>query len=47
LGQYDDLEILQKKAPEILKKYSQEQAIQKLLQKGFRMNDIYTVLRRR
>ena len=47
LAEYDDLEILQKKAPEILKKYSQEQAIQKLLQKGFRMNDIYTVLRRR
>lgn len=47
LSSYDDREILQKKAPELLRKYSQEQCIQKLLQKGFRMNDIYTVFRRR
>lgn len=47
LSLYDDREILQKKAPELLRKYSQEQLIQKLLQRGFRINDIYTVLRRR
>ncbi len=47
LSSYDDREILQKKAPELLRKYSQEQLIQKLFQKGFRMNDIYTVFRRR
>jgi SOS response regulatory protein OraA/RecX len=38
---------LQKKAPELLKKYTQEQVIWKLLQKGFQMSDIYTVVRRR
>lgn len=47
LSSYDDRAILQKKAPELLRKYSQEQLIQKLLQRGFRINDIYTVLRRR
>lgn len=47
LSSYDDREILQKKAPELLRKYSQEQLIQKLFQKGFRMNDIYTVFLRR
>jgi len=40
LLEYDDQEILQKKAPELLKKYSQEQFISKLLQKGFGMSDI-------
>ena len=47
LSSYDDREILQKKAPELLRKYYQEQLIQKLFQKGFRMNDIYAVFRRR
>lgn len=40
LLEYDDREILQKKAPELLKKYTQEQVISKLLQKGFSMGDI-------
>lgn len=44
---YDDGEILVKKAPELLKKYSQEQVVTKLCQKGFNLSDIYTVLRRR
>jgi len=44
---YDDGEILAKKAPELLKKYSQEQVVTKLCQKGFNLSDIYTVLRRR
>jgi len=47
LMDYDDLVILQKKAPELLKKYSQEQVLWKLSQKGFQISDIYTVLRRR
>jgi hypothetical protein len=44
---YDDREILQKKAPELLRKYSQEQVVWKLSQKGFQISDIYAVLRRR
>lgn len=44
---YDDREILQKKAPELLRKYSQEQVVWKLSQKGFQISDIYTILRRR
>lgn len=47
LSDYDDTSILQKKAPELLKKYSQEQVTAKLCQKGFSFSDIYTVLRRR
>lgn len=47
LADYDDREILNKKAPELLRKYSQEQVLWKLSQKGFQMNDIYAVLRRR
>jgi len=47
LHDYDDPEILQKKAPELLYKYSQEQVLSKLSQKGFQISDIYTILRRR
>ena len=47
LADYDDVVILQKKAPELLKKYSQEQVLGKLSQKGFQISDIYTVLLRR
>lgn len=47
LAEYHDLDILQKKAPELLRKYSQEQVMSKLSQKGFKISDIYTVLRRR
>ena len=47
LTDYDDRSILQKKAPELLCKYSQEQVLGKLSQKGFQISDIYTVLRRR
>jgi SOS response regulatory protein OraA/RecX len=47
LLEYDDRQILQKKAPELLKKYSQEQAVSRLAQKGFTFSDIYTVFRRR
>jgi hypothetical protein len=47
LQEYDDGEILEKKAPELLKKYTQEQVVTKLCQKGFSLSDIYTVLRRR
>lgn len=47
LADYDDRTILQKKAPELLRKYSQEQVLGKLSQKGFQISDIYTVLRRR
>lgn len=47
LSGYDDVSILQKKAPELLDKYSQEQVLGKLSQKGFQISDIYTVLRRR
>jgi SOS response regulatory protein OraA/RecX len=47
LEEYDDTEILTKKAPELLKKYTQEQVVTKLCQKGFNLSDIYTVLRRR
>jgi SOS response regulatory protein OraA/RecX len=47
LADYNDVVILQKKAPELLKKYSQEQVLGKLSQKGFQISDIYTVLRRR
>ena len=47
LSDYDDSDILNKKAPELLKKYTQEQVVAKLSQKGFNPSDIYTVLRRR
>lgn len=47
LQEYDDGEILEKKAPELLKKYTQEQVVTKLCQKGFSLSDIYAVLRRR
>jgi hypothetical protein len=47
LQEYDDREILQKKAPELLGKYTQEQAVSRLAQKGFALADIYTVFRRR
>jgi len=47
LSDYDDMEILTKKAPELLKKYTQEQVVRKLCQKGFSLSDVYTVLRRR
>jgi SOS response regulatory protein OraA/RecX len=47
LSDYNDLSILQKKAPELLGKYTQEQVVAKLCQKGFNFSDIYTVLRRR
>ena len=47
LQEYDDILILDTKAPELLKKYSQEQVVTKLCQKGFGLSDIYTVLRRR
>lgn len=47
LADYDDVIILQKKAPELLRKYSQEQVLGKLSQKGFQMRDIYAALRRR
>ncbi len=47
LVDYDDCGIISKKAPELLKKYSQEQTVTKLCQKGFNLSDIYTVLRRR
>lgn len=47
LTDYDDAIILQKKAPELLWKYSQEQVLGKLSQKGFQMRDIYAALRRR
>ena len=47
LIEYDDREILIKKAPELLKKYTQEQIVTKLCQKGFNLSEIYTVLRRR
>ena len=41
LADYDDGEILQTKTPELLKKYSQEQVVSKLSQKGFAISDIY------
>ena len=47
LEDYDDREILVKKTPELLKKYTQEQVVTKLCQKGFSLSDVYTVLRRR
>lgn len=47
LEEYSDIEMIQKKAPELLKKYTQEQVVSKLCQKGFRLSDIYTILRRR
>lgn len=47
LSDYDDADILIKKAPELLKKYTQEQVVTKLCQKGFSLSDVYTVLRRR
>ncbi len=47
LADYDDRESLEKKAPELLKKYTQEQVVTKLCQKGFSLSDIYAVLRRR
>lgn len=47
LHDYDDRSVLQKKVPELLAKYSQEQVLGKLSQKGFQISDIYTVLRRR
>ncbi len=47
LSEYDDREMLAKKAPELLKKYTQEQVVTKLCQKGFSLSDVYTVLRRR
>lgn len=47
LSDYDDIAILIKKAPELLKKYTQEQVVTKLCQKGFSLSDVYTVLRRR
>lgn len=47
LSDYDDVYVLNKKAPELLKKYTQEQVIAKLSQKGFNLSDIYAVLRRR
>lgn len=47
LADYDDREILQKKAPELLRKYSQEQVVQKLSQKGFQYSDIVAVVRDR
>lgn len=47
LAEYDDRSILEKKAPEYLRKYTQEQTVSKLCQKGFSLGDIYTVLRRR
>lgn len=47
LSDYDDIAILIKKAPELLWKYTQEQVVTKLCQKGFSLSDVYTVLRRR
>ncbi len=47
LADYDDTSILAKKAPELLKKYTQEQVVAKLCQKGFAFSDIYSALRRR
>jgi SOS response regulatory protein OraA/RecX len=47
LVDYDDKTILQEKAPELLRKYSQEQFVWKLSQKGFQISDIYAALRRR
>lgn len=47
LLEYDDREMLTKKAPELLKKYTQEQVVIKLCQKGFSLSDIYWALRRR
>lgn len=47
LEDYDDREILIQKTPELLKRYTQEQVVTKLCQKGFSLSDVYTVLRRR
>lgn len=46
LETYDDSEILLQKIPALQKRYTQEKMIQKCLGEWFRMNDIYTVLRR-
>jgi|GEM_PF-809624 len=47
LREYSDHDAIIKKAPELLKKYSQEQVVTKLCQKGFSLSDVYAVLRRR
>lgn len=47
LTEYPDIEIIEKKAPELLRKYSQEQVMTKLIQKGFSTRDIYAFLRRK
>jgi hypothetical protein len=46
LREYSDHDAIDKKAPELLKKYTQEQVVTKLCQKGFNLSDVYAVLRR-
>jgi hypothetical protein len=47
LREYSDHDAIVKKTPELLKKYTQEQVVTKLCQRGFGLSDIYVVLRRR